>query len=176
MEESMMKPESAAGEATEEAALQRCGLRNDAIRAAFSLPETDPGSCSSLALAFLGDAVYELIIRTLVVDSLRTNPNRLNRESSALAKAGAQAELLYAVWEDLTPEEAAVYRRGRNAHSATKAKNATVHDYRVATGFEALMGYLYLSGQEERALSLVRLGLSRRAEKEKDAPDADGAE
>lgn len=130
----------------------------ESIKEILEIPPYDVRTYSPLTLAFLGDAVYELMIRTKVVTRANTNPNQLNRQSSALAKASAQAQLLYAILPLLTPEETAVYKRGRNAHSATKAKNATVVDYRTATGFEALMGYLYLKDEQERAAQLVRAG------------------
>ena len=98
-----------------------------------------------LTLAFLGDAVYELAIRL----------------SSALAKAGAQSIAMEAIEPILNEDELSVYRRGRNAKSHTMAKNATVIDYRRATGFEALIGYLYLTGQKERYLELIRIGVEK---------------
>ena len=87
-------------------------------------------------------------------------PNELNRASSALARAGAQSEAMEAIESCLTQEEIDVYRRGRNAKSHTMAKNATVTDYRRATGFEALVGYLYLSGQLKRLVEIVRIGIT----------------
>lgn len=78
-----------------------------------------------------------------------------------MVKAGAQAEMIRVLLPDLTPEEKAIYKRGRNAHSPTMAKNATMSDYRKATGFEALMGYLYLNNRFARMVELVKLGLVR---------------
>ena len=114
-----------------------------------------------LTLAFLGDAVYELAIRTNLVQEAERSPNMLNRLSSALAKAGAQSIAMEAIEPVLTEEELSVYRRGRNAKSHTMAKNATVIDDRRATGFEALIGYLYLTGQKERYLELIRIGVEK---------------
>ena len=130
---------------------------------ALQMPDYDVRAYSPLTLAFLGDAVYELIIRTMVVTRANTNPNLLNKQSSNLVKAATQAEMMHLLVDHLTEEERAVYRRGRNAHSATKAKNATVTDYRTATGFEALMGYLYLQGKLTRIIDLVQMGLEERA-------------
>lgn len=87
--------------------------------------------------------------------------NKLHKKSSALVKAAAQAEFLMAIEGDLTEEEHAVYKRGRNAKSFSMAKNATMKDYRMATGFEALMGYLYLSGRTERMVDLVALAMTK---------------
>lgn len=137
----------------------------DYARQVLEIPDYDVRAYSPLTLAFLGDAVYELVIRTMVVTRANTSPNQLNKQSSALAKAAAQAEMMYIIMDQLTEEEQAVYKRGRNAHSATKAKNATVTDYRTATGFEALMGYLYLQGNLKRIIDLVRAGLDGRTNK-----------
>ena len=125
----------------------------------FGLQEVDLRTYSPLTLAFVGDCIYDLILRTVIVERHNASPNRLHREKSRLAKAPSQAEMAEALQEHLTPEEETVYRRGRNAKSHTTAKNASVLDYRKATGLEALYGYLYLSGQEERLLELIRLSL-----------------
>ena len=131
------------------------------IRRDFGLGEVDLRTLSPLTLAFVGDCVYDLILRTVIVERHNASPNQLHREKSRLAKAPAQAEMAEALQEHLTQEELAVYRRGRNAKSHTTAKNASVLDYRKATGLEALYGWLYLSGQEERLLQLLRLSLNR---------------
>ena len=131
------------------------------IKRDFGLGEVDLRTLSPLTLAFVGDCVYDLILRTVIVERHNASPNQLHREKSRLAKAPAQAEMAEALQEHLTQEELAVYRRGRNAKSHTTAKNASVLDYRKATGLEALYGWLYLSGQEERLLQLLRLSLNR---------------
>lgn len=143
----------------EDADWDRTGDLAGSIRGIFEIEKKEARSFSPLTLAFLGDAVYELVIRTMVVTKANASPNQLNRQSSALAKAGTQARLAHLLEETLTEEERAVMKRGRNAHSATKAKNATVIDYRTATGLEALMGYLYLQGRMERILELLQQGL-----------------
>ena len=127
-------------------------------RRLFEIPEYDLRSYSPLTLAFLGDAVYELVIRSVVVTKANASPNQLNRKSSALARAKTQAQMMHEILGLLTEEELAVYKRGRNAHSATRAKNASVTDYRTATGFEALTGYLYLKGDIRRMMDLVKAG------------------
>ena len=131
------------------------------IKRDFGLGKVDLRTLSPLTLAFVGDCVYDLILRTVIVERHNASPNQLHREKSRLAKAPAQAEMAEALQEHLTQEELAVYRRGRNAKSHTTAKNASVLDYRKATGLEALYGWLYLSGQEERLLQLLRLSLNR---------------
>ena len=125
----------------------------------FSLPEVDIKTYSPLTLAYIGDGVYELIIRTILVKEGNNQASKLHQKASKLVKASAQAFLLEAIKENLTEEELAVYKRGRNAHSPTMAKNATMADYRRATGFEALMGYLYLQKDWERMWMLVKQGL-----------------
>ena len=125
----------------------------------FHLEDQDIRSYSPLTLAYIGDGVYELIIRTILVKKGNCPVNRLHKKASSLVKAAAQSAIIEKIEEELTQEEHDIYRRGRNAHSPTMAKHATMADYRRATGFEALMGYLYLSGQYERMMELVKAGL-----------------
>lgn len=129
------------------------------IKRDFGLEEIDLRTYSPLTLAFVGDCIYDLIIRTVAVERHNTSPERLHREKSRLVKAQTQAQMSQVLLPYLTPEEEAVYRRGRNAKSYTTAKNASVADYRKATGLEALYGYLYLDGREERLLELIRISL-----------------
>ena len=133
----------------------------DIIKNSFDLKENDPKSYSPLILAYIGDAVYEIIIRTIIVSDGNTQVNKMHKKSSNLVKAETQANIIKAIMDDLSEEELATYKRGRNAKSYTSAKNASISDYRMATGFEALIGYLYLSGQTERMTDIVKLGLSR---------------
>ena len=134
------------------------------LKREFHLKEEDAAQYSPLVLAYMGDAVYELMIRTLVVNQGNAQVNKLHKRSAGLVKAEAQARMALALQEDLTETERAVYRRGRNAKSYTSAKNASIRDYRTATGFEALAGYLYLSGQPEPLAELVRPGLMKLGE------------
>ena len=129
------------------------------LKELFHLEDQDLRSYSPLTLAYIGDGVYELIIRTILVKKGNCPVNRLHKKASSLVKAGAQSAIMEAIEEKLTPEELSVYRRGRNAHSPTMAKHATMADYRRATGFEALMGYLYLKEDYTRMLTLVRMGI-----------------
>lgn len=131
------------------------------MKEAFHLKEVDAGMYSPLVLAYIGDAVYEILIRTKIVNGGSRQVNKLHKQSSELVKAAAQAKILMALEEELTEEERAVYKRGRNAKSGTMAKNATMKDYRMATGFEALVGYLYLSEQLDRLVVLVSHGLTK---------------
>lgn len=129
------------------------------IRECFNVKKQDIRTYSPLTLAYIGDGVFDLIIRTVVVDKGNTSPNELHRHTSSIVKAHTQALMAEALMEELTEEEHDVYRRGRNAKSFTTAKNATVADYRKATGFEALMGYLYLEDRFDRAVYLSRRAL-----------------
>lgn len=129
------------------------------------IKETFPGKCqdvrgySPLALAYMGDAVYDLIIRTVVVERANRPSNELHRIVVRYVSAGAQAGIVQALMDRLTEEERAVYRRGRNSKPHTMAKNASAEDYLKATGFEAVLGYLYLKGDTPRVLALVKEGI-----------------
>ena len=129
------------------------------LKELYHLEDQDLRSYSPLTLAYIGDGVYELIIRTILVKKGNCPVNRLHKKASSLVKAGAQSAIMEVIEEELTPEELSVYRRGRNAHSPTMAILATMADYRRATGFEALMGYLYLKEDYTRMLTLVRMGI-----------------
>lgn len=125
----------------------------------FDLKAKDIRTYSPLTLAYLGDAVYELVIRTALVKKGNCPVNHLHKQASSLVKASAQSQIMEVIEEKLTPKEHDVYRRGRNAHSPTMAKHATMADYRRATGFEALIGYLYLKEDYGRILTLIRMGI-----------------
>ena len=126
---------------------------------AFHLEEKDLRTYSPLTLAYIGDGVYELVIRTVLVKKGNCPVNQLHRKASSLVKAASQSAMMEFIEPMLTEEEHSVYRRGRNAHSPTMAKHATMADYRRATGFEALMGYLYLKEDFGRIVELVRAGI-----------------
>lgn len=125
----------------------------------FHLEEPDLRTYSPLTLAYIGDAVFEIVIRTILVKKGNCPVNQLHQRSISLVKAGAQSDMIRKIEPVLSEEEHSVYKRGRNAHSATMAKNASMGDYRRATGFEALMGYLYLKKEYGRMLELIRLGI-----------------
>ncbi|MCI8872587.1 MAG: ribonuclease III [Lachnospiraceae bacterium] len=133
----------------------------------FGMKQADIRSYSPLTLAYIGDGIYDLVIRSMMVAKGNAHVNDLHRRTSKLVKAHAQSELIGLLQPELTEEELAVYRRGRNAKSFTMAKNATVADYRRATGFEALMGYLYLEDQMDRMMELILTGLKKLKEKGK---------
>lgn len=129
------------------------------MRDGLLLKDVEANEFSPLVLAYIGDAVYELIIRTKVINYGNMQVNKLHRKSAGLVKAGTQANLIKAISGQLTEEERRIYKRGRNAKSFTVAKHATMTDYRMATGFEALVGYLYLDGRYERLIALIWSGL-----------------
>ena len=133
--------------------------RMNELRELFALKDPDIRSYSPLMLAYIGDGVYELVIRTILVKKGNCPVNRIHRKASSLVKASAQSAIMEKIEEHLTQEEHDIYRRGRNAHSPTMAKHATMADYRRATGFEALMGYLYLKEEYTRMLTLIRMGI-----------------
>lgn len=124
----------------------------------FDLGEVNVSEYSPLTLAYIGDCVYELIIRSRLVYRGNAPVNKLNKKASDLAKAKTQAGMIDGILSELSEEEEAAYRRGRNAHSFTKAKNATTGEYRKATGFEALIGYLYMQKRFERIMEIVQMG------------------
>ncbi|MCD8231374.1 MAG: ribonuclease III [Clostridiales bacterium] len=129
------------------------------IKEQFHIKDIDIRTYSPLALAYIGDGIYDLVIRSMVVGHGNTRANQLHQHTSHLVKAHSQSKMMEYLLPQLTEKEADYYRRGRNAKSPTMAKNATMGDYRRATGFETLMGYLYLTDQMKRLLQLVNLGL-----------------
>ena len=133
----------------------------DLIKESFALKEVDIRTYSPLTLAYIGDSVFDLSIRTVVVERGNEPANKLHHKTVNYVKAETQALLVDAMLSDLTKEELEVYKRGRNAKSYTTAKNASVGDYRKATGLEALVGYLYLHGRAERIMELLQIGLHK---------------
>ena len=129
------------------------------IRQVLDVKQVDVMSYSPLTLAYIGDDAYDLVIRTYLLGKGNMPVNKLNRMADGLVRAKAQSDMMDVIEPMLDEEEHAVYKRGRNAKSYTKAKNATVADYRRATGFEALMGYLYLQGRYVRMVELIRAGI-----------------
>jgi ribonuclease-3 family protein len=129
------------------------------IKDCFECKEQDINSYSPLTLAYIGDAVYELMIRSIIVERGNAPVNKLHKRSSRLVKAQTQAEAAIKLLDVFTEEEIAVYKRGRNTRSHTMAKNADMTDYRMATGFEAVMGYLHLKKDYDRIIELIQIGV-----------------
>ena len=136
-------------------------IRGKLLDMGIVLDPVDAGTYSPLVLAYIGDAVYEVMIRAKVINKGSIQVNKLHKRSAELVKAGTQAAMIRLLEEDLTEEEHAVYKRDRNAKSATMAKHATMVDYRTATGFEALVGWLFLEERFDRLTELVSLGLTK---------------
>lgn len=132
---------------------------NQYILEHFQIEEQDIKTYSPLTLAYIGDGAFDLIIRSIVVGKGNTSAHQLHRQTSKVVKAASQSEMIEKILPFLTKEEEAVYKRGRNAKSGTMAKNATMVEYRRATGFEALMGYLYLKNDFSRMIELVKIGM-----------------
>lgn len=133
----------------------------DLIKRSFDLKEVDIRTYSPLTLAYIGDSIFDLIIRTVVVERGNEPANKLHRKTVTYVKAETQSAMIEALLPELSEEELAVYKRGRNAKSYTSAKNASIGDYRKATGLEALVGYLYLCRRTERILELLKNGLHK---------------
>lgn len=141
--------------------MEKSVILKEKFMSEFGLQEQDIRTYSPLTLAYIGDAIFELVVRTVLVDRRNTQPEKLHKAATKVVKAETQALMIEALKEELTEEELAVFKRGRNAKSATKAKNATISEYRRATGFEALMGYLYLKGDLERMIELIHRGVEK---------------
>ena len=125
----------------------------------FEMKEVDISTYSPLTLAYIGDSVYDLIIKTLVVGEGNKQVQKLHKQTSELVQASAQSRMMRVLQEHLSSEELTVFKRGRNSKSVTPAKNQSITDYRRATGFEALIGYLYLKKDGKRILDLIKMGL-----------------
>ncbi len=134
----------------------------DLIKQQFALDGDDPSQYSPLALAFVGDAVYGMVAKTVVALEGNCPADKLNGKAVRYVKAVSQSKAADHLVENdlLTEEELAIYRRGRNAKSPTSAKNAPVGDYRKATGLEALIGWLYLRGDMERVVEIMKTVMS----------------
>ncbi len=147
--------------------LDETGHNSDALKSedlsrildeAMKLPKRDWSQYSPLTLAWIGDTVYDLIVRTVLLKRGMMQPDKLHRKASGIVNARAQAELVRKIKDCLTDREESIYRRGRNAKPAHKAKSADMDEYLEATGFECLIGYLYLTGQYRRILELLEAG------------------
>ena len=125
----------------------------------FNSKEVRPNEYSPLALAFIGDSVFDLVIKSVIVEKANCQVNKLQNKTSKIVRATTQALIVDALKDELSEEEANIYRRGRNAKPYTKAKIASYSEYCKATGLEALVGYLYLKGETKRLVSLIKLGL-----------------
>ena len=121
--------------------------------------ETEINQMSPLVWAYVGDCVYELYIRTYLVDNTKLNPHKLHIESIKYVKAKAQAEFLEKIYNDLSIDEKDIVRRGRNANNHHLPKNSNVQEYMYSTAFEGLIGYLYLTKNFKRLKEILQKSL-----------------
>ena len=131
----------------------------DMIKEIFPSPEVDLRTYSPLTMAFIGDGIYEVVIRTMAVTKANRANSDLHKDTVKYVKAENQAKMVEILKPHLSEEEADILRRGRNAKPNTVAKNASLGEYHRATGFETLIGYLYLAGRTERMLELIKIGV-----------------
>lgn len=125
----------------------------------LGIRDVDIRTYSPLALAYIGDCVFDMLIRSIVVSKGNMAVQKYHKKVSALVNAHAQAEMITALEPELTEEEQMIYKRGRNSKPATMAKNASAKEYKTATGMEALLGYLYLTDQHTRLIDIVKRSL-----------------
>lgn len=137
------------------------GSLTESIWKEFGLNNLDPKQMSPLVLAYIGDSVFDVVIKSYVVEHGNVQVNKMNKMTSNIVKAESQSVMIGFIEDELSEEELGIYKRGRNAKSYTKAKNASVSDYRRATGYEALVGYLYLQGRYDRLAELIHMGITR---------------
>ncbi|MBP5600655.1 MAG: ribonuclease III [Lachnospiraceae bacterium] len=130
------------------------------IKEEYGLSDVNPNELAPLILAHIGDAIYEVVIRTITLSKGNRAIEKVHKDATKYVNAKAQADIIEKIQPILTEEELNIYKRGRNAKSNTKAKNASITDYRKATGFEALMGYLYLMDKTDRMLDLIKEGIN----------------
>lgn len=138
------------------------------MRERLNMKEVDIENYSPLTLAYIGDSVYDLVIKTLVVSQGNKQVKKLHQETSSMVQASAQSKMMRVLQPILTEEEHAVYKRGRNTKTVSPAKNQSLTDYRRATGFESLIGWLYLKNNWERIIDLVQIGLDALEEQQKE--------
>lgn len=131
----------------------------DELNQHMSLNEFKTNTYSPIALAYIGDSIYDLVIRTMVMNRGAKAVGKMHKEVSSYVNANAQAQIYYKIEPLLSEEEQAAFKRGRNAKSNSTPKNADLKTYKHATGFEAVLGYLYLSGNLARIFELIAFGL-----------------
>ena len=131
------------------------------IKEQFEIKDTDINTYNPLTLAFIGDSVYETIVRTMVVSKGNKSVNSLAKDKNKLVNAKTQSRIAEILTEYYTEEEADIYRRGKNAKTANHSKSAAYSEYHRATGLEAVFGYLYLTGKLDRCLELYKTALEK---------------
>ena len=131
------------------------------IRTEVKDKQLDVKRMKPLALAYIGDTLFDLYIRSRIILTKEEAPKVMHTEAVQYVKAGSQAQMMKLILDDLTEEETEAFKRGRNQKSLTVPKNASLIDYKWATGFEALLGYLYVVGNEVRLYELMKLATER---------------
>lgn len=134
---------------------------NSYLNEQFELEGQDIRTYSPLTLAYIGDAVFDVIIRSILVNKGNTAVNKLHKRATSVVNARMQAEISVVIMDYLTSDEKDIFRRGRNSKPHTKAKNASTMEYLEATGLEALVGYLYLKDDMDRICELLKIGLEK---------------
>lgn len=130
----------------------------------FNTKCQSPEEYSPLSLAYIGDSVFDLLVKTVLVEKNNKQSYKYHKEAINIVNAPSQAEYMDILLPELTEKELMIYKRGRNAKTHSTAKNASVGDYRKATGFEALIGYLYLNKEYDRLFSLTKLCLEHKSD------------
>ncbi len=139
----------------EENKLENKIIDNELIRLSIKkIPNKDTTMYSPAQLAYAGDAVYEFLVRSYIINNHDTNVNKMHKLTVKFVKAKAQAYIIKTLDNDLTEDEKRIVKRGRNAKVTSSPKNAELMEYRYATGFEALIGYLYLNNELDRLMEL----------------------
>ena len=129
------------------------------IREKLDIKETDINTYNPLTLAFIGDSVFETIVRTMVVSKGNKSVNALAKDKNKIVNAKTQSRIAEILTDEFTEEEADVFRRGKNAKTANHSKSAAYSEYHRATGLEAVFGYLYLTGNIDRCVELIKKAL-----------------
>ncbi len=129
------------------------------LRNHFPLDEKEIRTYSALSFAYIGDAVFDLVIRTMMVTKGNVRTNKYHQKVTDIVNAASQTRMAERILPSLSEEETTIFRRGKNAKPMSMAKNQSRHDYRIATAYETLIGYLYLNGRMDRIIELVEMGL-----------------
>lgn len=131
----------------------------ESIEKYYDITSKDPAQIGPLKLAYLGDAVFELIIRTVLMDERDRSVKKMNKSAQSIVNATTQAALAKHILKKVSDEEKAVFTRGRNTKTNSVSKHSDIHDYRIATGLESLYGYWYLTGCMDRAVELTKYAM-----------------
>ncbi len=133
----------------------------------LGLKDRDPKTLPGLTLAYVGDCAFEMVVRSTLVESGLNHVSELNKVATGIVSAKAQSAFMKTIEDSLEPDEKDVYKRGKNTNSTSIPKSATRAEYHTATGFEALMGYLFLMGQTDRIIEICRPILEEIVQKKK---------